>query len=135
MRPPSERGQQSWFLGLLPAQRERRWIPKLLSASAQFVPQGFAGTYPEWGAVFHLEIAAKLLKLLELIFDVFSKCALKSLNNQADFDSAILRFDQEDIVRKNQDLAARSGRSFGTQPLEETSLGRRTRIPVSVART
>ena len=46
-----------------------------------------------WRAVFHLEIAAKLLKLLELIFDAFSKCALKSLNNQADFDSVIRRFD------------------------------------------
>jgi hypothetical protein len=27
------------------------------------------------------------------IFVIFSKCALKSLNNQADFDSAIRRFD------------------------------------------
>jgi hypothetical protein len=44
-------------------------------------------------AAFHLETAAKLLKLLERISPIFSKCALKLLNNQADFDSAIRRFD------------------------------------------
>ncbi len=38
-------------------------------------------------------VDAKLLKSLEGIFSLFSKCALKSLNNQADFDSAIRRFD------------------------------------------
>jgi hypothetical protein len=32
-------------------------------------------------------------RLLEPVLTVFSKCALKSLNNQADFDSAIRRFD------------------------------------------
>jgi len=36
-----------------------------------------------------LETAAKLLKLLEGILAIFSKCALKSLDIQADFDSAI----------------------------------------------
>jgi hypothetical protein len=40
-----------------------------------------------------LETAAKLLKSLEGILSPFSKCALKSLNNQTDFDSAIRRFD------------------------------------------
>jgi hypothetical protein len=40
-----------------------------------------------------LETAAKLLELLEGVLTIFSKCVLKSLNNQADFDSAILRFD------------------------------------------
>ena len=40
-------------------------------------------------AVFHLETAAKLLKLLERISPIFSKYALKLLNNQADFDSAM----------------------------------------------
>jgi hypothetical protein len=40
-----------------------------------------------------LETAAKLLKLLERVLAVSSKCALKSLNNQTDFDSAIRRFD------------------------------------------
>jgi hypothetical protein len=33
------------------------------------------------------------LKLVEGILTIFSKCPLKSLNNQADFDSAIRRFD------------------------------------------
>jgi hypothetical protein len=33
------------------------------------------------------------MKLLEGVLSIFSKCALKSLNNQADFDSAIRRFD------------------------------------------
>jgi hypothetical protein len=42
---------------------------------------------------FHLETAANLLKLLERVSTIFSKCALKSLDNQADFDSAIRRFD------------------------------------------
>jgi hypothetical protein len=40
-----------------------------------------------------LETAAKLLELLEPVLTIFFKCALKSLNNQADFDSAIRRFD------------------------------------------
>jgi hypothetical protein len=35
----------------------------------------------------------KLLNLLEAILAIFSKCALKSLHNQAGFDSAIRRFD------------------------------------------
>jgi uncharacterized protein (DUF2336 family) len=45
------------------------------------------------GLLPYLEMAAKLLELLESVLAVFSKCALKSLNNQADFDSAIRRFD------------------------------------------
>jgi hypothetical protein len=45
------------------------------------------------GLFFHLETAAKLLKLLERVLAVFSKCALKLLDNQADFDSAIPRFE------------------------------------------
>jgi hypothetical protein len=40
---------------------------------------------------FHLEMAANLLRLLERFLTVFSKCALNSLNNPADFDSAIRR--------------------------------------------
>jgi hypothetical protein len=40
-----------------------------------------------------LETTAKLLKTLGGILAVFSKCALKSLYNQADFDSAVRRFD------------------------------------------
>jgi hypothetical protein len=45
-----------------------------------------------WRA-FHLETAAKLLISLEAIFAIVSKCTLKSLDNQTDFDSAIRRFD------------------------------------------
>ena len=42
---------------------------------------------------FHLETATKLLKLLERVLTDFSKRPLKSLDNQADFDSAIRRFE------------------------------------------
>jgi hypothetical protein len=45
------------------------------------------------GLLPYLEMAAKLLELLESVLAVFSKCALKTLDNQADFDSAIRRFD------------------------------------------
>jgi hypothetical protein len=43
--------------------------------------------------VFHLETAANLLELLEPVLTVFSKYALQLLDNQADFDSAIPRFE------------------------------------------
>jgi hypothetical protein len=42
----------------------------------------------------HLETTAKLLILLRPNSALFSKRALKSLNNQADLDSAILKFAQ-----------------------------------------
>jgi hypothetical protein len=42
---------------------------------------------------FHLQTATKLLKLLERVLTDFSKRPLKSLDNQADFDSAIRRFE------------------------------------------
>jgi len=45
------------------------------------------GWIPSFGTV------AKLLKLLEGVLTVFSKRALKLLDNQADFDSAIPRFE------------------------------------------
>ncbi|MBR1147095.1 hypothetical protein [Bradyrhizobium sp. AUGA SZCCT0431] len=48
---------------------------------------------PDEGLLLHLETTAKLLSLLETILASFSKCALKLLNNQTDFDSAIRRFD------------------------------------------
>jgi hypothetical protein len=51
------------------------------------------GLIPPWRVVFHLETADKLLKLLERVLTAFSKRALKLLDNQADFDSAIRRFD------------------------------------------
>src|SRR5262249_9409416 len=41
----------------------------------------------------YLEMRANLLILLNGFLIIFSKCVLKSLNNQADFDSAIRRFD------------------------------------------
>jgi len=41
---------------------------------------------------FHLETGTKPLKLPERVLTDFSKCALKSLDNRADFDSAIPRF-------------------------------------------
>jgi hypothetical protein len=43
--------------------------------------------------VFHLETVAKLLRLLGHVCADFSKCTLKSLDNQTDFDSAIPRFE------------------------------------------
>jgi hypothetical protein len=42
---------------------------------------------------FHLETAAKPLKLVERVLSDFSKCALKSLDDQTDFDSAMRRFE------------------------------------------
>jgi hypothetical protein len=45
------------------------------------------------GCLPHLETTAKLLKLLDGVFGLFSECTLKSLNNRADFDFAIRRFD------------------------------------------
>jgi hypothetical protein len=48
-------------------------------------------------------MAVNLLELLERLFGLFSKCALNSLNNQTDFDSAIRRFDPS---RPSQPLCA-----------------------------
>jgi hypothetical protein len=42
---------------------------------------------------FHLEMAIKPLRSLGRIFGNFSKSGLKSLNNQANFDPAIRRFE------------------------------------------
>jgi hypothetical protein len=67
----------------------RAWLPTRASKSK---PQFWRGDARVAGA-FCLETAAKLLSLLEGILAIFSKHALKSLNNQPDFDSAILRFD------------------------------------------
>jgi hypothetical protein len=63
--------------------------PKLPNAS----PPDFAARLILRREIFHLEKVANLLELLERLFGIFSKCVLKSLNNQADFDSAIRRFD------------------------------------------
>src|SRR6266851_3448076 len=51
--------------------------------------------------------AAKLLKLLERVLAVFSKCALKLLDNQADFDSAIPRFESSMPSQPQWSLACR----------------------------
>jgi hypothetical protein len=78
------------------------------------------------GLFFHLETAAKLLKLLERVLAVFSKCTLKLLDNQADFDSAIPRFESWRPSRSPhrlralyERLAARRGcrRDMGAQVL------------------
>jgi hypothetical protein len=60
---------------------------------AQPATSDFAGSILPCKGYFHLEMVAKLLKSLERLLADFSKCALKSLDNQADFDSAIPRFE------------------------------------------
>jgi hypothetical protein len=57
----------------------------------------------------YLETTAKLLKMLGGILSIFSECDLKSLNNPADFDSAILRFARAKLWCGNQDLAVGLG--------------------------
>jgi hypothetical protein len=59
-----------------------------------------------------LETTANLLKLLGLVLAGISKCALKSLNNQADFDSAILSSLKPNVGPEIQDLAVGFGCSF-----------------------
>ena len=54
----------------------------------------------------YLEMTAKLLKMLGCIFDIFSKCSLKSLNIQADFNSAIRRFDPSRPSQASDDITA-----------------------------
>jgi hypothetical protein len=68
--------------------------------------QGFAGLVLPEKDVFHLEAAAKLLKLLEPVLAVFSKYAWKLLNNQADFDSAIPWFESRRPSQKYVDRSA-----------------------------
>jgi len=51
------------------------------------------GVHPRWEG-HYFEMPAKQLILLEVNSAIFSKRTLKSLNNQAGFDSAILRFAQ-----------------------------------------
>jgi hypothetical protein len=75
--------------------------PKLLSASAPSLSD-FAGA-DLGGRCSHLETATNLLRLLERVSTVFSKCALELLDNQADFDSVIRRSDPS---RPNQEQRA-----------------------------
>jgi len=76
--------------GGLAGETKRGALKAAPTAKKEFI---FTGTDPPWRAVFHLETVANLLILLERVSTVFSKCDLKSLNKQADFDSAIRRFD------------------------------------------
>ena len=76
--------------GGLAGETKRGALKAAPTAKKEFI---FTGTDPPWRAVFHLETVANLLILLERVSTVFSKCDLKSLKNQADFDSAIRRFD------------------------------------------
>jgi hypothetical protein len=48
---------------------------------------------PRWARCFSFGNVCQAIDITELHFDHFSKRALKSLNNQPDFDSAIRRFD------------------------------------------
>ena len=68
---------------------------------------------------FHLETAAKLLNLLEGILILFSKRALKSLNNQTDFDSAIRRFDPSAPAKTN--MQARQSRGAAAAKADASS--------------
>jgi hypothetical protein len=68
---------------------------------AKILERDFAGLILLRGPLPYLETSANLLELLERLFRLFSKHALKSLNNQTDFDSAIRRFDPS---RPSQDL-------------------------------
>jgi hypothetical protein len=77
--------------------------PKLLSMWAPPAAPDLAGLILPAEGRFHLETAAKSLKLPERVLADFSKCALKLLDNQADFDSAIRRFESS---RPNQESKA-----------------------------
>jgi len=56
-------------------------------------------------------MTAKLLILLKRLLNVSSKCALKSLNNQADFDSAIRRFDPSRPSQASDDITGQGQRN------------------------
>jgi hypothetical protein len=64
------------------------------------------------GSRHHLETTGKLLILLEGFLTIFSKCALKSLYNQAGFDSAIRRFDPSRPSQKSPTIAISYGKKF-----------------------
>jgi hypothetical protein len=91
----------------------------------------FAALDPPWRAVFHLETAAKLLISLEAIFGIFSKCTLKSLNNQTDFDSGILRSVKPNVTTETQYLAVGFACSFGSPAFGKARfLGDQDLVPV-----
>ncbi len=67
------------------------------------------------GVTFHLETAAKLLISQERVLADFSKYALKLLDNQADFVSAIRRFESS---RPSHEI-----NHLGTETAPATGLG------------
>jgi hypothetical protein len=86
-------GQQAGFAGAVrhANQASSKKSPRPLDAITP-VAQNFPRLIlPRWAA--HLETPANLLKLLERVLAVLSKCPLKLLDNQADFDSAMRRFE------------------------------------------
>jgi hypothetical protein len=76
----------------LPFKMSRGARGEATSAALALPDRSALSSCPEMAAS-HLETAANLLRLLERVLADFSKCALKSLDNQADFDSAIPRFE------------------------------------------
>jgi hypothetical protein len=86
------------------AARSKACVPESLFPVGYLQPsrvRTFGAIRPARAAssLLHLETTANLLKLLEGVLAAFSKCALKLLDNQADFDSAIrvlIRCDQND---------------------------------------
>jgi len=85
------------------------------SRRAQARCSGCSGLILPAKAPSYLETTAKLLKLLEGVSGLFSKCALKSLNNQADFDSAIRRFDPSRPSQQTPISAAEAKLRYGSR--------------------
>jgi hypothetical protein len=63
--------------------------PKLLIALTQFAPQILHGLILREG-YFPFGNGCQPVGIARATFQLFFKCAMKSLNNQTDFDSAIL---------------------------------------------
>ncbi|QOG23355.1 hypothetical protein [Bradyrhizobium sp. SEMIA] len=73
--------------------RERRGAPFIFALERAQQLRSLGCLMRAEEAALHLEMPAKQLILQEANSAISSKCALKSLNNQTDFDSAIRRFD------------------------------------------
>jgi type IV secretory pathway VirB4 component len=69
-----------------------------------------------------LETAAKLLELLEPVLTIFSKCALKSLNNQAEWIAAILAREKVDATPEAKDHLWSALSSLASAPVGERTL-------------
>jgi hypothetical protein len=96
-------------------QRTKRWrvaVGQSNRSHARTFPGGrrlpagreFCGTDPLLRGLFHLEAGCQAIEIAERCFGRFSKCALKLLDNQADFDSAIPRFESWRPSQPNQRL-------------------------------